>query len=431
MRFDSLNQWLEWQTQLHHKSVDLGLERVAGVWQRLNQQYFSASPPAFFTISVAGTNGKGSSVAMLESILLAAGYRLGCYTSPHLVRYNERIRVDGAPVADTDLCEAFEAIDQSRAGISLSYFEFSTLAALYLFARAGIEVAVLEVGLGGRLDAVNIIDADAALVCAIGLDHQEWLGDTRETIGLEKAGIFRPAQQAVFSGRDMPASIADYAAKLGTRLLVAGTDFSWQVAADSASTWTFTPVQGPPLALPLPQLRGEHQLDNAAGVVALLQSVKQRLPVALQALRQGLLECRLQGRFEVIQQRIPVIVDVAHNPQSMAALSANLQRFMRRGRLLAVIGMLRDKAVAESLAEIADQVDAWFVFSTPGERGLTAENLAATIRQLSAETPLEVFTTLAEACDCALQWANDDDAMLVSGSFVTAGEFLEQYVQPL
>ncbi|NNJ91612.1 MAG: bifunctional tetrahydrofolate synthase/dihydrofolate synthase [Gammaproteobacteria bacterium] len=418
MRFSSLDQWLDWQISLHPKSVDLGLERVSLVWSQLTSHHEA------FVITVAGTNGKGSSVAMLESILLNAGYRVGCFTSPHLVRYNERIKINGNEATDQAICEAFEAIEHCRDNISLTYFEFGALAALHLFEKARVEVMILEVGLGGRLDAVNIVDANAALITAIGIDHQDWLGNDREVIGREKAGIFRKDQLAVFSGNDMPESVRKASEQFGTKLLVSGEDY--QLKSDGQQ-WSLMSDFGSRHALPIPAMRGKHQLENAAGVIALLLACREQLPVKAEALKTGLLQAQVMGRFQVLQNQQVLIVDVAHNPQSTRALAENLAKFVIRGKLRAIVGMLRDKDSLASLENLAPQVEQWFLVSTHGDRGLKAELLADNIQLIDPDAECLLFNTVSEAYNSVLQYAQEDDSILVTGSFHIAGEFLAEF----
>lgn len=416
MRFTRLQDWLDWQLSLHDKAIDLGLERVSQVWSRLPQLN-----PETFVISVAGTNGKGSAVAYLEAILSRAGYCVGCYTSPHLVRYNERIRINGQEVSDAQLCEAFQAIDNARGDISLSYFEFGTLAALYLFTQAAPDVVMLEVGLGGRLDAVNILDADAALITSIGLDHQEWLGHDRETIGREKAGILRYGQIAVFSGHDMPLSIQTVAQKVGCNLIVAGKDY--QVITHQ-NDWEIQSAFGRRHALPIPNLRGEHQLANAAGVIALLLACKERLPVESDAMRSGLGLASLAGRFQVIPGDINTVIDVAHNPDSMQGLASNLAGFVVKGHLHVIIGMLRDKQIEASIEPLLRHVDHWYLLSTPGERGVSARDLYKVFPGDSAKIAV-MSDNIEDLFESAMQRAKVGDTLLVTGSFLVAGACLE------
>jgi dihydrofolate synthase/folylpolyglutamate synthase len=418
VRFSTLDEWLDWQAGLHPKTIDLGLKRVGSVWSRISKSHDA------FVITVAGTNGKGSSVAMLEAILLNAGYRVGCFTSPHLVRYNERIRINGTEVADDAICEAFAGIDAVRDDTSLSYFEFGTLAALFLFEKAQVDVMLLEVGLGGRLDAVNIIDADAALITTIGIDHQEWLGNDREVIGKEKAGILRRKQVAVFSGNDMPKSISEIAGEKGTRLLVAGQDYHFE---SDGQAWNLHSGSNNRYALPVPAMRGSHQLENAAGVLALLLACKDKIPVSSEAIRSGLMQAQVKGRFQILQKEYPVIVDVAHNPQSASSLADNLRKFVIKGKLLTIVGMLKDKDSLESLKQLAPLVDSWFLVSTTGERGLPAEKLAESLKEIAPQSPSLLFNTLGEAYNSVLQYAQENDSILVTGSFHIAGDFLAEY----
>jgi len=419
VRFTHLQDWLDWQTSLHSKNIDLGLQRSSEVWAKL----FNGSRFPAFVITVAGTNGKGSSVAMLEAILQAAGYRTGCYTSPHLVSYNERIRLEGKPVPDNVICEAFDRIDKARGETSLSYFEFGTLAALDIFSRTQLDAVILEVGLGGRLDAVNIIDADAALITAIDIDHRDWLGDTRELIGAEKAGILRRNQPAVFSGQNIPDSIVKLANELSVKLDIAGIDY--QVIKTDDDCWALQGTQGKRSALPIPAMRGRYQLDNAAGVVNLLLGLRSFLPVGNEAIRRGLLAAQVEGRFQVISDgENPVVIDVAHNAQSMQALAENLQSFVLKGKLHAIIGMLRDKDIAGSLRPLIEQVDAWHIVPTPGERGLSAKEFEQILLELAPSANTQCHETLAEAHTSVLQYLLCDDTLLVCGSFLVVGEFL-------
>ena len=416
MRFTRLQQWLDWQLSLHGKSIDLGLERVSSVWHSLPRLNDST-----FVISVAGTNGKGSAVAFLEAILLEAGYSVGCYTSPHLVSYNERIRINGEEASDQQLCDVFQVIDQARGETSLSYFEFATLAALVLFSWEMPDVIVLEVGLGGRLDAVNIVDADAALITSIGIDHQDWLGSDRETIGKEKAGILRAGQYAVFSGKQMPASIEKTAMKLGCDLIVSGRDY--HVKTDQ-NGWEIQSGFGARHALPLPSLRGEHQTENAAGVIALLLACKEKLPVETDAMRAGLGSAKILGRFQVIPGEINTIIDVAHNPDSMQQLASNLARFIVKGKLHIIIGMLKDKQIEASLEPLLGHADYWYLMSTPGERGLTADELKKHFPDDSAKIA-GMSDNIGDVYQSVMQQAKAGDTLLVTGSFLVAGACLE------
>ncbi|MDJ0740951.1 MAG: bifunctional tetrahydrofolate synthase/dihydrofolate synthase [Gammaproteobacteria bacterium] len=420
MRFDSLAAWLDWQAGLHPADIDLGLDRVRAVWQRLG-----APPLGAPVITVAGTNGKGSSVAFAEAMLDAAGYRCACYSSPHLQRYNERIRVAGRDADDATICAAFERIEAVRGTTRLTYFEFGTLAALLVFADAAIDVVVLEVGLGGRLDAVNLVDADVALICSIGLDHQEWLGDDVDAIGYEKAGIMRAGRPAVFSGPALPASVRRHADAIGAGLLVAGDDYRVQRHAEH---WDLDSDTGVRRALPSPGMRGRYQVDNAAGVLVALSQLQDRLPLDQAAVRAGLLAARAAGRFDVRPGQPTWILDVAHNPQAAQSLAATLGDMFVGGRRIAVFGMLRDKDVAGVVGALRRRFDAWYAVDLSDQaRGLGAAELAerasAALDGASVATGDTPAATLAMlAADCAA-----DDVVVVFGSFVTVGAAMDWF----
>ena len=422
MRFHTLADWLTWQETLHPKAIDLGLERVAEVARRMD-----LLKPPHRIITVAGTNGKGSSVALLESILRAAGLRVGAYTSPHLWRYNERIRIHGHDVADQDLIEAFAHIDQARSNrarpdISLSYFEFGTLAAFDLLQRAELDVAVLEVGLGGRLDAVNILDADAALVTGIGIDHVEWLGADRAVIGREKAGIFRAGRPAICSDPAPPSTVQAHAESLDAPWYALGDAFGYTRSRDSWTWW------GPDSALqdlPLPALPGAYQFQNAAGVLMVLQALASELPVTLAALRDGLQQVCVAGRFQVSDataDRSETIYDVAHNAHAAAALARSLAERPCRGRTLAVCAMLADKDAAAIAAELKDTVQVWFLGGLTGARGQSARDLAA--RMALPAQNVHCLDDPAAALQAARAFAQLEDRIVVFGSFHTIAELL-------
>lgn len=413
-RFSTLEAWLAWQEHLHPSPMALGLERIGAVWRRMK----ATRGLPFPVVTVGGTNGKGSSVAMLEAILAAEGYRVGCYTSPHLLRYNERVRIQGQEATDEALCGAFERVDQARGTLSLTYFEFGTLAALDLFAQAPLEVLILEVGLGGRLDAVNLLDADVAVVTSIGLDHTEWLGDTLEQIAGEKAGIFRWGRPAVIG---TPASsLAEHARAIGAHAWVLGQDFGWHEAPQGWSWW------GPGKrrdGLPWPRLRGRHQCDNAALALMSLECLSRDLPVSQVAVRLGLQTASLPGRFQVLPGVPTLVLDVAHNVPGVERLAANLQALKQGGgRLQAVCGLLADKD-AEGIGRVLlDLADGWHLARPDAPRGLPAEALRQGLLQAGVDRPIAIFASVAEALDAARAQASPDDKVLVFGSFVTVGE---------
>jgi dihydrofolate synthase/folylpolyglutamate synthase len=420
--FRSLDEWLAWQETLHPSKIELGLDRVRAVWCNL-----SKDPLPFRVITVGGTNGKGSSVAMLESILRAGNYRVGAYTSPHLLRYKERIRVNGQEAEDRLICDAFERVDQARGEVSLTYFEFGTLAALLIFQEADLDVAILEVGMGGRLDAVNILDADVAVVTSIGIDHVEWLGGDRETIGLEKAGIFRSDRFAVCGDPAPPHSLVEYAHRVHARLYCLGTDFGYSVQEGS---WTWHGLGIQRSALPMPALRGKIQLQNAAAVVAALQLLASELPLTQDDVRRGLLATELPGRFQVVPGEPLFILDVAHNPDGARVLADNLSAHACRGRTLAVVGMLKDKDVEKVARTLDPTVDVWYAAGLQGssDRGMDGEGLAVRLRNARLRGMVRAYNTVAEACAQAAAEARPGDRVIVFGSFYTVADALGQCV---
>ena len=418
--FSSLPDWLSWQETLHPKKIDLGLERVARVAGRMQ-----LLTPDHGVITVAGTNGKGSSIAMLEAILLSAGYRTGCYSSPHLLRYNERIRVAGKEVDDATLCTAFDAVDQARGDTSLSYFEFGTLAALYIFSQSSLDIALLEVGMGGRLDAVNILDADAALVTAIAVDHSAWLGDDRDTIGREKAGVFRANRPAICSDPEPPASIIGQAQALSARWSALGSEFDWTLTARG---WSWQTAGKAYEDLPKPALPGTHQLNNAAGVLMVLETLAKQFPVSRAAIEQGLTTVALPGRCQLLTGAVETLLDVAHNPASAEMLAQLLHKQSVRGHTRLVLGMLDDKDVAAFVAALAPVVNDWYLATLPGDRGLSARDLQQQICDTGTEGMTRQFQDVASAFRQAHADAEEGDRVVVCGSFVTVAEVMVCHV---
>jgi dihydrofolate synthase/folylpolyglutamate synthase len=419
-RYTNLTDWLDWQETLHPKPIDLGLERVEQVARRL-----ALLQPDHGIITVAGTNGKGSSTAMLESILLAAGYRTGCYSSPHLLHYNERIRLDGENIDDESLCEAFEAVDQARGSISLSYFEFGTLAALYLFAQSSPDICILEVGLGGRLDAVNIVAADVALVTSIDIDHRAWLGDDRETIGREKAGIFRSQHPAVCSDTAPPASVIQAARKLNARWYAPEDGFTWTQAGNG---WAWTSENVTHENLPLPALPGAHQLQNAAGVLMVLETLAERFPVNRHAIIEGLRTVSLPGRCQVLPGPVEVVLDVAHNPASAGTLVSFLESHSIPGCTRIVLGMLSDKDIAAFTGILAKVADGWYLATLEGARGLSARALAEVLGSQNPGSGARQFSCVKDAFEQARADSSSGDRVVVCGSFITVAEALASHV---
>ncbi|NTV95504.1 MAG: bifunctional tetrahydrofolate synthase/dihydrofolate synthase, partial [Thiobacillus sp.] len=390
----NLPEWLARLETRHPKAIELGLERVGRVWRRLGRQ------PSFPVFSVAGTNGKGSVCAYLEAMLSEAGYRVGLYTSPHILRFNERIRVAGCAAGDADIVMALEAVEAARGDDSLTYFEHTTLAAMGLFQRQGIEVAVLEVGLGGRLDAVNLFDADCAVVTQVDLDHMDYLGPDRETIGYEKAGIFRPGRPAVCADTAPPASLLAHAAAIGAGLRCIGHDFAAERSDDG---WLCRVGERVYPALPVPAMAGRHQIDNAAAAVAALDAMRAVLPVPMAAMRTGLARARMPGRFQVVGQAPLRILDVAHNPHAARALAASLADLPPVGRKLAVFAMLADKDAAGVIEPLAGIVDCWYLAGLGGPRGRGVEALAAEFagRGLTCTAYPDVAAAWSAACQAA------------------------------
>lgn len=412
MRFDSLSDWLDWQEQLHPSNIELGLARVREVWSRLHTTTFACP-----VISVAGTNGKGSSVAMLQAIYLQAGYSVAAYTSPHLWHYNERVTLNGAPVSDDLLCEAFARIDAARGDISLTYFEFGTLAALDIFLRQAPEVVILEVGLGGRLDAVNIIDADVALITSIALDHQQWLGEDRESIAYEKAGILRGGRPGVLSDPEIPQTLLAHAQALGTHLQCLGRDYRYQ--SDNGS-WSWHSGDTHRVGLPVPALVGAQQLQNAAGVLMVVESLADRLPVSQADVRNGLLNARVPGRFEIRHGTVTVIFDVAHNPAAARELARSLAAFATQGRVHAVFAALADKDIPGVIAPLCAQVNNWYLAALDVPRAADLGALARAVHQSCGDkAAVQEFAQLEAAWQAALQTARPGETVLVFGSFYT------------
>jgi len=398
----TLAEWLAFIERQHPSTIALGLERVADVLKRMHLRL------EFPVITVGGTNGKGSTCAMLEAILRAGGRRTGLYTSPHLVDYNERVRIAGRQADDALLCEGFEAVERARGDTPLTYFEFGTLAAFQVFSRQGIEIAILEIGLGGRLDAVNALDADCAVLTSVGIDHVDYLGPDRESIGREKAGIFRAGRPAVVADPDPPRSVL---AAPGEKLLF-GKDFGFQ---DMPAQWTYWGPQGRRSGLAHPALRGRIQLRNASAALCALDAL--RLPVAMQDVRRGLAEVELPARFQALPGRPQVILDVAHNVEAAKVLADNLAASGFASETIAVCGMLRDKDTAGVLRTLAPRITRWHLASLPGPRAASADELEKALGK-SAEkhaSPQAAFAA-------ALKRAGEGDKIVVFGSFLTVGE---------
>ena len=432
---NTLADWLTYLESLHPKTIALGLERVAQVKERLNLD------PDFPIITVGGTNGKGSVCAMLESILHTAGYRVGCYTSPHLLHYNERVRIGKQQASDAELCASFEKIEQARGETQLTYFEFGTLAAMQCFIEHQVEVAILEVGLGGRLDAVNVFDSDCAVVASVDIDHTDYLGETREEIAFEKAGIFRKGRVAICADSDVPQAIRSHAQQIGAELWCIGSEFGFQLPSPAGgggaggegggnevhtisvvqppsptplpqagegllkAQWDYRSLMGARNALPHPALRGAFQLHNASAALAALDALKDKLPLSMDAVRRGLVEVQLAGRFQVVPGRPQLILDVAHNPHAARSLAQNLAGLPPCLHTWAVFAMLKDKDMAGVAAALDAHIDTWLVAGINAPRGATAAELAQVLRNAGVRGAIQTFDSVAaalrHACDAA------------------------------
>lgn len=419
----TLSDWLQYLESIHATAIDMGLDRVREVAARMGLELSGVK------FVVGGTNGKGSTCAMLEAILLAAGYKVGLYTSPHLIDFNERARVNGQIASDADLIAQFQAVEAARGEVSLTYFEFTTLAILRLFSQSRLDAVVLEVGLGGRLDAVNIVDADCAIVTSVDLDHTDWLGDTREKIGFEKAHIYRAGRPAICSDPVPPQSLLDHVEKIGADLWLFSRDYNY---SGDRQQWAYGGREQRRSALAYPALRGANQLLNASAALAALESVRDRLPVQQQAVRLGLLQASLPGRFQILPGQPTVILDVAHNPHAAAVLAQNLDNMGFHPYTHAVFGMLNDKDLAGVVAKLGTRIDHWYCAGLPGPRGMSGQALADKVAAAlppspaGAESPsITAFENPAQAYAAAREQAVENDRIVVFGSFLTVASVLQ------
>jgi dihydrofolate synthase/folylpolyglutamate synthase len=426
MRFNSVSQWLTWQESLNPKEIELGLDRVREVAGRLDLLHTNPK-----VISVAGTNGKGSCTAMLSAILTQAGYRTGAYTSPHLLRYNERIRINDADIDDETLCRAFQCVDDARDEIPLTYFEFGTLAALQIFAEASLDVVILEVGLGGRLDAVNVLDADVSLISTVDIDHVDWLGNDREQIASEKAGIARAQQPMIYGDSNPPKVIETTAEALQSPLYLLGRDFNYSADVEA---WDWTGCQTQYQGLTMPALTGEQQLRNAATCLAVLERLHEFLPITSEHIQKGLQQVRLPGRFQLIKdnltgKNIVQVIDVAHNPQSALILAQNLKRHTTQGsKTIAVYSALNDKDIEQVIRSVKDEIHEWFIAPLPVARTASISQLESAFRATGIQA-WHAFDSVAAAYNAAQESVVEHDRIVVFGSFHTAAIVLSQLEQ--
>ncbi|MGY6273555.1 bifunctional tetrahydrofolate synthase/dihydrofolate synthase [Achromobacter denitrificans] len=419
----TLSDWLQYLESIHATAIDMGLDRVREVAARMELDIRALK------FVVGGTNGKGSTCAMLEAILLAAGYKVGLYTSPHLIDFNERARINGQIATDEALIAQFQAVEAARGDVSLTYFEFTTLAILRLFSQSRLDAVVLEVGLGGRLDAVNIVDADCAIVTSVDLDHTDWLGDTREKIGFEKAHIYRAGRPAICSDPVPPQSLLDYVEEIGADLWLFGRDYNY---SGDRQQWAYGGREQRRNSLAYPALRGANQLLNASAALAALESVRDRLPVPQQAVRLGLLQASLPGRFQILPGQPAVILDVAHNPHAAAVLAQNLDNMGFHPYTHAVFGMLNDKDLAGVVAKLGTRIDYWYCAGLPGARGASGQALADRVAAALPPAPaggespgITACADPAQAFAAARERAGENDRIVVFGSFLTVASVLQ------
>lgn len=441
-----LHKWLEHIQNQHHRSIDLTLERITQVWRKLDGKC------ANFTVVVAGTNGKGSSVSMLDGVFQQAGKRTGTYTSPHLVRFNERIKITGAEASDADICRAFVQIEQARADIPLTYFEFGTLAALLIFQHHNVDISILEVGMGGRLDAVNMVDNDLVLITSIGIDHQQWLGVERETIAAEKAGVIKQGGRVICSEPNIPDSVLAIAQQRNAILLGSERDYSIGQVSNSANDpngvhreggngavlrWKSRHAEIPQAwrcinSLVIP-FNGNHQIANLGGVVAALALTSDKTGVTVADLAQGLSKVRLLARCQVLSGRTSycpeVIVDVAHNQDSSIKLAEFLSTRKCAGKTYAIIGVLADKALAQIVKPMLAQVDYWFLTSLSGERGQSGAQLASKLTQIDKQPSWVIEKNPVAAYLAAMKQANAEDRVVIFGSFYLVGDIINYFMQ--
>lgn len=411
----TLAMWLDYIEALHPKNIALGLDRVAEVLSRLSLDL------TFPVINIAGTNGKGSTAAMLEQLYLNAGYRVGVYSSPHFVRYNERVRINQQEVPDAALCEAFAAIEAVRHEVVLTYFEMGTLAAVYCFVQSELDVVILEVGMGGRLDAVNVFEPACSIVTSIDLDHMDFLGDTREKIGFEKAGVYREGKPAICGDECPPSSLQKYAEEVGANLYLINHHFHvkkltdhWQYCSDKLQ-----------LTLPMLRLKGDFQLNNAASAIRAVELLSAQLPVALEEAAPTLSEVQLVGRFYTLSETPSIIVDVAHNPQAAASLAENLQENDCNGRTIGIFAMLADKDIAHVVDALINCIDVWYLADTTNTRGAKAQDLKKYLQAQVEKGQTACYQSVASALQAACIDCGKNDRIIVFGSFYTVADALQ------
>lgn len=426
MRFNDLQSWLSWQENLHSAEIELGLGRVQQVAAAMGLSSNWSIP----VITVAGTNGKGSSVAILESLYQHAGYRVGSYTSPHLLRYNERVKINRTPVSDELLCKAFDEVDQARLQegkeTSLTYFEFGTLAALSILNAAELDVVILEVGLGGRLDAVNIIDATVALITPVAIDHQSWLGNSREEIAGEKAGIIKARSLVVCSDPSPADAVIKKTSELQTKLFCVNKEFKADVESNQ---WHYCSSNKTITNLPMPSLNGRYQIDNASAAIQITELLSKDLPVSDQTIKAAVADVQLSARFQRVAEQPDIFIDVAHNAHATKSLSDNLKQYRCAGRTLAVLAMLEDKAICKALEQLDSQIDTYYLAGLEGSRAMSAEQMKLRIQDCVSNDKLCTNNDVEAALYRARADASENDRIIVFGSFLTVAAAMQTLMQ--
>jgi dihydrofolate synthase/folylpolyglutamate synthase len=418
----NIDQWVEYIQTLHHREIELSLERVRKVYLRLYPAGMSCK-----IISLSGTNGKGSTAEICASIYRHAGCKVGKFTSPHLVNFNERININGAPVSDDDLVASFIRIETARNDIPITFFEFGTLLAIDLFEHARVDIAIMEVGLGGRLDSVNILDADVAITTSIAIDHTSWLGDTVEQIAYEKSGIARTGKPYVIGMKKVPETLRAHAEKIKADLYVVGSDFDFNDAEVDRS-WSWHSASGMRYSnLPLPFDQAGVQLCNAAAALSAIEQLQTWLPVNESQIKNGVRSAQLAGRCQIVQQKPLVILDVSHNEASVKRLAefvSGLAPLKASSKCVAVCGMLKDKEISASLSQLSNQVDHWYTATIDNERGATSLEVANHLKGIT-DVDVVCYDSVTLAYSAALSTLTEDDCLVVFGSFHIVGDILD------
>ena len=412
----NLTDWLGYIESIHPSTIDLTLERIKIVIERLNLDI------SFPILTVGGTNGKGSTCSILESIYREAGYKVACYTSPHFLNFNERIKIQTLAVSDEVICEAFSRIESAREDVTLTYFEYGTIAAMIIFSEAHVDVAILEVGLGGRLDAVNVFDADCAIVTTVDLDHMDYLGHTREAIGFEKAGIYRTEKTSICGDFDPPQSLIKHAELIHADLKIIGKDFGYEAHHDS---FDFLIDSTFVMNLPLPKLQGDFQLANATNALMAVKAMEDKLPLTEISIQKGITLTLLPGRFQEVKKMPSLIFDVAHNPQAARSLSHNLKTHVVPGKTIAVFSILKDKDIFGVINVLNLDIDDWFIAEIQNERAASIENISNTIQKINLSAHIEAFKNIQEAYQFASKEVTRNDRIIVFGSFFTVADIMK------